>query len=521
MPKKDKTQPTKPRAYSYLRFSTPEQSKGDSKRRQTDLAQRYVESHGLELDDALTFEDLGVSAYSGANVATGRLGEFLAAVREKLVEPGSYLLVENLDRISRQGWWDAMPTLQAILNSGITLVTLQSGREYTADVLRRDPMAGMEMVFELFRGKSESDLKGSRVGQAWAAKRARATTEPLTARVPGWIEKIDHTLKIIPQRAKIVQRIFEWTLKGIGQNKITERLNAEKVLPFGRAKHWHRSYIVKILKNPAVIGTYLPHLLKRDGTKKVRKPLAPITGYYPPVVTKQTFARVQALFRSHVPLRGRHAAAGIVRNLFSGLARCPKCGGTMTRVYKGNGSKGGAYLACALAKTGGGCEYRAVRYEAVESAFLRDADRVLHEIPAGDEDAKHADSLEATLLYLEEQRAKLLNTIRKQGSSSKLTARLRQVESELAAQRQEQDELLIERADMLGPVVERKVTNLRAVLRRKPLDRAAANALLRQLFNGIAIEYADDAQFLRLGWRQGGESIVSYGMKPEGKRRSK
>ena len=67
---------------------------------------------------------------------------------------------------------------------------------------------------------------------------------------------------------------------------------------------------------------------------------------------------------------------------------------------------------------------------------------------------------------------------------------------------------------MLGPVVERKVANLLAVLRRKPLDRAAANALLRQLFTGIAIEYTSHTQFLRLVWRQGGESTVIYGMQP-------
>src|SRR3989441_1736791 len=174
---KAKPEPTKPRAYSYLRFSTPEQSKGDSRRRQTDIAQRYAAAHELELDDKLTFHDLGVSAYSGANVETGQLGAFLEAVRTKLVAPGSYLLVENLDRISRQGWWDAMPTLQAIINSGITLVTLQSGREYTAEILRRNPMAGMEMQFELFRAQNESETKGRRVGEAWAAKRARAATD--------------------------------------------------------------------------------------------------------------------------------------------------------------------------------------------------------------------------------------------------------------------------------------------------------------------------------------------------------
>lgn len=47
-------------AYSYVRFSSPEQAKGDSVRRQVEAAERYAQSHGLRLDDRLT--DAGLSA---------------------------------------------------------------------------------------------------------------------------------------------------------------------------------------------------------------------------------------------------------------------------------------------------------------------------------------------------------------------------------------------------------------------------------------------------------------------------
>src|SRR5205085_9698785 len=91
----------RPKAYSYARFSHPEQAKGDSLGRQGERARAYAETHGLELDTELTFEDLGVSAYRGANVETGRLGEFLIAVQQGIIKKGSYLLIENLDRLSR------------------------------------------------------------------------------------------------------------------------------------------------------------------------------------------------------------------------------------------------------------------------------------------------------------------------------------------------------------------------------------------------------------------------------------
>ena len=90
----------KPRAYSYVRFSSAKQADGDSLRRQTAMARDYAERHGLELAD-LTLRDLGKSAFRGKNAVEGALGEFIRAVDSGKVEPGSYLLVESLDRLSR------------------------------------------------------------------------------------------------------------------------------------------------------------------------------------------------------------------------------------------------------------------------------------------------------------------------------------------------------------------------------------------------------------------------------------
>src|SRR6266404_9298254 len=90
------------KAYSYVRMSTDLQLKGDSLRRQLEASAAYAVTHDLELVDESRLEDIGVSAFKGANVAEGALGRFLAAVESGKVPNGSYLLVESLDRISRQ-----------------------------------------------------------------------------------------------------------------------------------------------------------------------------------------------------------------------------------------------------------------------------------------------------------------------------------------------------------------------------------------------------------------------------------
>lgn len=52
-------------AYSYVRFSSPEQMSGDSIRRQTALAVSHADEFSLVLDDRFTYRDYGISGFRG------------------------------------------------------------------------------------------------------------------------------------------------------------------------------------------------------------------------------------------------------------------------------------------------------------------------------------------------------------------------------------------------------------------------------------------------------------------------
>lgn len=56
----------RPKAFSYVRFSTKRQGNGDSLQRQLDRSRQYAAEHDLDLQDK-TYEDLGVSAFDGSN----------------------------------------------------------------------------------------------------------------------------------------------------------------------------------------------------------------------------------------------------------------------------------------------------------------------------------------------------------------------------------------------------------------------------------------------------------------------
>jgi DNA invertase Pin-like site-specific DNA recombinase len=503
----------RPKAYSYLRWSTPDQERGDSFRRQTHAAQDYADRYGLALQEDSKYHDKGVSAFRGRNSASGQLNDFLGAVRAGDIPRGSYLLVENLDRISRQAAWDAMNTLRSLVEEDVTVVSLQDGKRYSRETLVGDPFAMMMAVLGFMRANEESETKSRRLRAVWTGKRARANEKPLTATCPGWLtlDKDSGRFSIDKDRAKVVKRIFKDTRKGIGKHSIAAALNREGVAVFGGAKHWHRSYVAKILGSSTVIGTYTPHIVEYIDGKKTRKPQKPIANYYPAVVSRDLFDRVQAqLLDTAAPLRGRHAE-GELRNVLGGLAVCGRCGATVTRVYKGAPPKGGEYLVCTKAKAGAGCRYEAIRYASVERALVENIPRICGTAPAGDKGADldaRLEQVEASIDGANDALERVLNAIEKHGHSTALGQRLREIESVREELRKERDEVEARAVATTGAAVWRRIGDVKRLVTTNPLDRREANAAMRQVFSKVAIDRPNGQ--LVFHWKHGGDSSAVF-----------
>ena len=369
------------KAYSYLRFSTPDQMQGDSYRRQTEAARNYAEQNGLDLDDALTFRDLGVSAFRGANVIDGALGQFIEAVDTGRVQPGSYLLVENLDRLSRDKIMPALNRFSSLLEKGITVVTLSDGKVYTEESLNNLPDLMLSLLV-MSRAHEESEMKSKRMKAAWQNKRDRAAKGEhiLTATAPAWLRLHNGEFEAREDRVGIVRRIFALAVEGHGYGSIARRLNDENIEPFGtgpsearKANGWHPSYIRKILTNEAVIGRFQPMRSVYDAItgKKKREPDGePIEGYFPTVLgDPDDFYRIR---RAPVGASGHKGKA--LSNILSGLVACHYCGGKLHYVNKGKPPKGGTYLACDNARRKNSCDAKSVRYDVVLTAVLSSLD---------------------------------------------------------------------------------------------------------------------------------------------------
>lgn len=489
----------RPRAYSYVRFSTPEQMRGDSFRRQTEAAARYAATHGLALDETFSFHDLGVSAFHGRNRAEGMLGEFLAFVRSGDIPRGSYLLVENLDRVSRENALDALRALEDIAREGITVVTLSDGRQYTYENMRTDFVSLMVALLMFSRANEESATKARRLREAWGEKRRKASTTPMTRICPAWMRLREDrsAYELIPERAEVVRNIYRRTLDGVGQHAIAETLNRDGVPVFGRGKHWQRSYVKKLLENPAVVGTYVPHTMERNGGQRRRQAQVPVEDYFPAVVDRDTFERVRLLSNGRAAGSTRRENA----NILSGLAKCPLCGSTMTRVNKGR--KGGKpYLVCTVAKAGAGCEYRQIKLDQVQNAIVEKAGELIADMPSPNDDLQTEwDNLERAISATDDAIRNIVEAVEDGGPGKQSKALMgRLVELETARDQAKSQQ--VEIGDRLAATLTNRTMNIADndfVTAVEAGDVARVNVAMRQLFERVVVNY--QTGMLEANWK--------------------
>lgn len=493
----------KPKAYSYIRMSTPEQLKGDSLRRQLAKTDRYAAEHGLDVVDR--FDDWGVSAYRGKNAEFGALARFRDLAQSGEIERGSYLIVESMDRLSRQNVMAAFNVLNSVIDCGITLVTLDDQQIYSEKTFSEQSYKLMIALGAMSRAHDESKRKSGLLSDSWEEKRrkARASGLILTGQVPAWL-RVDRTAnKIveIPERAELIREIFTMARDGYGTYSIPRVLNQRGTRPWGTRKNavWRESYIKKILANRAVLGEFQPHRMEIDRAKKHKR--VPdgdvLPNYFPAVVSLQLFQETAAAIARRKKIgRGRKGKG--YANLFTGMLRC-RCSAGMRYVDKGAPPKGGKYLRCTVAFAGGtSCNAGLVRYEIVESAVLHaieslDVEKVLG---GGSRQQRLADRRHELSLHqldaetIEKKIERVVEAITSVGSGvspARLTAELTKLEKEKAALRTEIESAERDIDEMLAmnPETRKKVIGSLLGTIRSPDDPSTVEKTRRALVSEL------------------------------------
>lgn len=382
-----------PKIWPYIRFSSEEQRKGDSLRRQQELIDSFaarpeIVAEGAIIDTSLELNDLGVSGYTGKNILKGRFKAFLDSVDSGVVKRGDYLAVEAINRITRLDPMESLPIILDLLNRGIKIAITASSQIYK----HGDDITQLYIALgELQRGYNESKEKSRRVGEAWGKKKIRAslTGEVATSRLPLWLRAVKtiengftiRTIEEIPERVAVVREIYRLSDSNVGAIA-TARLLTEKGVPtFNRENgrknsnygdFWQPSYIKKVLENRAVMGYYQPMTWEKleDNRRRRVNDGPEIANYFPKIISPELFRRAQEK-RKGRGKAGQGNKGKKFSNLFTKLAHCSKCGATANHVNKGQDKrKGGKYLVCYRAKHGS-CNYRAWPYEQIETMLLK------------------------------------------------------------------------------------------------------------------------------------------------------
>lgn len=320
--------PAAPVAYSYVRFSHGRQKNGDSLRRQLALSREYADKHGLNLQE-LTYSDLGLSAFRGANIERGALAAFIKAVEDGTIRPGSYLLVENFDRLSRAEVHIALQLLLRLVSAGIVVVTLMDGKVWNEQTVADTTNLLVTIIF-MGRARDESLRRSTRIRDVHQAKRDRRDPA-IFGQGPAWVtRKPDGSgWDVKPGMAESIRRVFELSIQGVGSTAIATRANAEGWVAPAKVARWNTTLPNKLLRNRAVLGEYEPKVMvgaKRVSTGEVW------TDYYPRIVDEDTFLKAQAAAHNRRNLPSRRDAG--YHNVLQGLALCGHCGQTLLRKRK-------------------------------------------------------------------------------------------------------------------------------------------------------------------------------------------
>lgn len=384
-------------AYIYARFSTAEQSKGDSLRRQLTQGRKWVEENNWLYSPDREIRDEGKSAFHGSNREEGAaLFDFEMKARQGHFQNGAVLVVENIDRLSRQGPKAAAQLIWMLNDCGVT-VSVWATKSTFAPGSASELLDLFSLVLEADRSQKESLHKSNRVKAAWDAKIQAAIDgdrKAMTKILPAWLMREDktHAMIVNRQRASVVNEIYDWYCEGRGLPWIVQQLNnrREPSWAYGkkdRGQGWNTAYLHKLLTNRAVMGEFEPMRRSHSAIHEFSKGII-IADFYPPIVTAEKFNRVQALRKERAKWGG--PATKQMSNLFSGLANCILCGSVM---YYSSQQKAGrrtnhkskldgrrldylcktdrSYMRCNSNRRGHTCtNNRNIRYETLEKGVL-------------------------------------------------------------------------------------------------------------------------------------------------------
>lgn len=358
------------RIAAYARVSTDHEEQESSYEAQVKHFTQLIESHDdWELVDI--YADPGLS---GKNI---KRKNFQRLITDCLQGKIDMIITKSVSRFARNTL-DCVQCVRKLKELGIKVYF----EKENLDTLQESS----EFVLTIMASLAEEESRSISNNIRWSVKKRFENGEVImtTTHFLGYTkEKKSGTLKIVPEEAITVRRIYGEFLDGYSLQEIANGLMRDGIAsPSGKDK-WHPSTIKSILQNEKYMGdshlqkTYLPDFLSPKRIKNQGQ----ADSYYvedshAAIISKEMFALVQQEFIGRNELRSsnrtRHGKYS-GKYAFSGMVICGECGETYRRHQQYNAYKKYYIWVCKRHENTGkeNCRAKPISEAALERAFIR------------------------------------------------------------------------------------------------------------------------------------------------------
>jgi site-specific DNA recombinase len=297
------------KAAIYVRVSTAEQAaEGYSIRAQTDRLKAYCVSQGWEI-----FEFYIDDGYSAKDTNRPNLKRMMKHIEEGLI---GCVLVYRLDRLTR-----SVRDLYTILETFDKYDCKFKSATEVYDTTTAMGRMFITIVAALAQWERENTGERIRMGME---QKAREGNWVINKAPFGYeIDKENKTLIVNEEEARIVHKIFDMYLAGSGMVKIAVELNTLNISTKSSSM-WNEFKIKYILANPLYIGTM------RYNYRVNKENYFEVDNAHPAIISHETFENAQRIIKSRKVV---HPRAATSKFIFSGIAKCARCGSPLAGKY--------------------------------------------------------------------------------------------------------------------------------------------------------------------------------------------
>ncbi len=304
------------RVAAYVRVSVDKETMLHSFAAQASYYKELISKHNdWELVDV--YADYGIS---GTKVNRAEFNRMIDDCRNGKID---MIITKSISRFAR--------------NTALLLATIRELKALHVDVYFEEQNMNSlseqgELVLTLLASMAEAEAKSMSMNVKWRVDKTFMQGEVYsTTRFYGY-DIVDKKFIVNKEQAKVVKRIFQMALDGLGYIKIVEVLNREGIKsPTG--KKWTNNSLERILKEDTYTGrltlqkTYRTEKKTKERNKgELRKYI--IENDHEAIVDIDTFNKVQELIKSR---RSKPIKENKGNDIFKGIIRCSVCGACFQR----------------------------------------------------------------------------------------------------------------------------------------------------------------------------------------------